>query len=79
VCETEGVGKVPLRSWEQATAADRLAAQLGNVLGLDPLGKARLQSLVAGTEVAMRSLADLAEEGRLIAERRRTEPVSGTT
>ncbi len=64
----KGVGAVASRLWEQATAADRLAAQLGNVLGLDPLGRARLQSLTAGAEVAVASLASLAAEGRAIRE-----------
>ena len=37
--ERGGPDKVAMRLWEQPTAADRLAAQLGNVLGLDPLGR----------------------------------------
>jgi hypothetical protein len=55
------VEKIPLRAFEQATAADRLAAQLGSILGLDPTGRARLQQTVASTEV---TLAELAEQGR---------------
>ena len=74
--EEKGTAAVPSRTWEQATAADRLAAQLGNVLGLDPLGKARLQSLAAGTELTVRSLADLAAEGAAIRERRQAELAS---
>jgi hypothetical protein len=77
VANEKGPAAVSSRLWEQATAADRLAAQLGNVLGLDPLGKARLQSLAAGTEVAIHSLGKLAEEGREIAERRFAELDAG--
>lgn len=64
VTDTAGAGKVSSRLWEQATAADRLAAQLGNVLGLDPLGRARLQQATAGAELEAISLAQLAEQGR---------------
>jgi hypothetical protein len=71
--EEHGPSKVPVRLWEQATAADRLAAQLGNVLGLDPLGRARLQSLAVGTELSVASLSKLAEEGSAIATRRMAE------
>jgi hypothetical protein len=60
VTDEKGAGKVPVRLWEQVTAADRLAAQLGNVLGLDPTGRARLQQTVASTEA---TLADLAAQG----------------
>jgi hypothetical protein len=70
VSAEQGTEAVPIRMWEQATAADRLAAQLGNVLGLDPLGKARLASLVAGTEATVQSLVQIAEQGQAIAERR---------
>lgn len=62
-----GAEKVPVRTWEQAAAADRLAAQLGNVLGLDPTGRARLQQTVASTEA---TLADLKDQGRAIVARR---------
>jgi hypothetical protein len=65
----KGTQAVPSRLWEQATACDRLAAQLGNVLGLDPLGRARLQQLTAGTQLTVASLAELASEGRKIRER----------
>jgi hypothetical protein len=61
VATRDGIAKVPVRQWEQATAADRLAAQLGNVLGLDPTGRANLQHTVASTTQA---LADLAATGR---------------
>ena len=67
VCNSDGPGKVPVRMWEQATAADRLAAQLGHVLGLDPTGRARLEQTVASTE---ETLTDLAERGRAIRKRR---------
>ena len=63
VSEEQGVGKVPSRVWEQATAAARLAAKLGSDLGLDPIGHARIRALSAGAD-ARASLADLAAEGR---------------
>jgi hypothetical protein len=56
-----------VRVWEQATAADNLAARLGNTLGLDPSGRARLKQTVATTEA---SLADLAARGAEITRRR---------
>jgi hypothetical protein len=61
VTEEKGAGKVPVRLWEQVTAADRLAAQLGNTLGLDPTGRARLQQTLASTEAI---LADVEADGR---------------
>jgi hypothetical protein len=63
ISERAGAAKVPVRQWEQATAADRLAAQLGNVLGLDPTGRARLKQTVVSTE---HTLADLMAQGRTI-------------
>jgi hypothetical protein len=68
VTARDGAGKVAIRLWEQVTAADRLAAQLGNVLGLDPLGKARLRQAAAGAEMATASLADVIASGRTIIE-----------
>lgn len=62
--EEKGPGSVPQRTWEQATAADRLAAQLGNVLGLDPTGRARLQQVAATTEATLSTLEDVRREGR---------------
>jgi hypothetical protein len=47
--------------WEQANATDRLAADLGNRLGLDSAGRAQLRQTVASTE---HTLADLAADGR---------------
>jgi len=47
------VDQVPLRAFEQATAADNLAAKLGSTLGLDPTGRARLQQTVASTELTL--------------------------
>jgi hypothetical protein len=67
ICDTTGPAKVPVRVWEQATAADNLAARLGNTLGLDPSGRARLKQTVATTEA---SLADLAARGAEITRRR---------
>jgi hypothetical protein len=49
-----------VKVWEQATAADNLAAKLGATLGLDPMSRARLQQTVASTEL---TLADLVRQG----------------
>jgi len=56
VTAEKGAGKVPSRLWEQATAADNLAAKLGHTLGLDPTGRAKLKQTVASTE---HTLSDL--------------------
>jgi hypothetical protein len=77
VTAAQGAGKVAVRLWEQATAADRLAAQLGNVLGLDPLGKARLKQAAAGAIHAEASLADLAAAGQAALARRSAAPPEG--
>jgi hypothetical protein len=60
----QGPAKVPARQWEAATAADRLAAQLGSTLGLDPLGHARLRAVAGQAEVIGATLADLQAAGR---------------
>lgn len=61
--------KLSPRLLEAATAAGRLAWQMGDALGLTPAGHARLKMLVAGGEHAEASLADLIAEGRVIRER----------
>jgi hypothetical protein len=50
--------------WEQATAAARLAAELGSDLGLDPISHARIRALSSGAE-AIEAAASLAELVRL--------------
>jgi len=64
--ERGGEDKVSSRLWEQATASDRLAAQLGNVLGLDPLGRARLAQTASAAELNVHTLGDLAAAGRAV-------------
>jgi hypothetical protein len=71
--ERGGPDKVSAKLYEQATASDRLGAQLGHSLGLDPGGRAKLQQQVAGAAEAEQSIAELAEQGRLIRERREAE------
>jgi hypothetical protein len=61
ICDGPGAGKVPVKVWENATAADNLAARLGHTLGLDPSGRARLQQTVASTQA---TLADLKAQGQ---------------
>lgn len=59
-------GAVPARVWEQCTAAARLAAKLGDDLGLSPIGHARIQALSAGAAAsgAAASLAELSAAGK---------------
>ncbi len=64
VSSSKGTGAVPSRTWEQATASDRLAARLGTDLGLDPIGRARIVATATSAEVGQATLADLAEQGR---------------
>jgi hypothetical protein len=73
VSEEQGFEKVSTRLVEAAAATDRLAAQLGNVLGLDPLGRTRLQHLAAGTQLTVETLGQLAAKGRAIVEDRLAE------
>lgn len=78
ISSERGADKVPVRQWEQATAADRLAAQLGQTLGLDPIGRARLQQAAAGAELTTATLADVLDRGRaarLAAERRPVDAI----
>ena len=60
----EGAGSVSSRVWEQVTAAARLAAKLGQDLGLDPIGHARLRAVAGAAEVTALTLADLKASGR---------------
>ncbi len=67
---TEGPGKVPQRVWEAATAASRLASQLGSSLGLDPLGHAKIRALSVSADATQESLVDLQTRGKAIRQRR---------
>jgi|GEM_PF-1506494 len=62
----KGAGKVPSRTWEQATAATRLAHTLAGDLGLTPLGEARLRAVAGTAAVTELSLADLMAQGAVI-------------
>ena len=66
----KGVTGVPSRTWEQATAASRLAATLGGLLGLDPMSRARLQRDASQAGRNMADLEALAEQGRAARARR---------
>jgi hypothetical protein len=70
LCAEKGAGAVASRVWEQVTACDRLAAQLGHDLGLSPRGRAEVRKATADAEVAGATVADLAEQGKLIRQRR---------
>lgn len=72
VSAEKGIGAVPARVWEQATAAARLAAKLGSDLGLDPIGHARIRALSIGAEASEASLQELAERGAELNGRRLT-------
>jgi hypothetical protein len=60
---TKGPGAVPSRTWEQCTAATRLAAALAADLGLTPTGHARLRAVAGTAAVTELSLADLVKQG----------------
>lgn len=64
--DEKGAGAVPSRTWEQVTAAARLAAKLGQDLGLDPIGHARLRAVAANASISAATLADLGAEGRQV-------------
>ncbi len=70
VCDEEGARRVPIRLWESAVACDNAASRAANDLGLTPLSRARLASLTATTEATSEGLAQLAERGRAIRQRR---------
>ncbi len=69
----KGPGAVASRTWEQCTAAARLAAKLGSELGLDPLGHARIRALTAGAASTEHSLADMKAAGRAAIDAEATE------
>jgi hypothetical protein len=64
--DKSGILSVGARMLEAATSVDRLAAKLGDDLGISPLGKARLKAMTAAGELGEASLADLAERGRQV-------------
>lgn len=57
--EAKGPQAVKPWAWEQARSADRLAAELGHSLGLDPIGRLRLQRETASAERGKHDLARL--------------------
>jgi hypothetical protein len=65
-----GILKVGARILEAATSAERLAAKLGDDLGLSPLNKARLKSETAAGQLGEEAIARLAETGRASLARR---------
>lgn len=73
VTAEKGVGKVPVRTWEQLTAARRLAAKLGQDLGLDPIGHARLRAVAGHAELVGRSVAEARAEGAEIRAHREAQ------
>jgi hypothetical protein len=62
--DAQGILSVGSRMLEAATACDRLAAKLGDDLGLSPLGKAKLKAMTAAGEIGAEGLAELLERGR---------------
>lgn len=64
VTATAGFGKVSTRLLEVANQTDRLAAQCGESLGLDPFGRARLAAVMASAAANGETLADLIAAGR---------------
>lgn len=64
VSAEKGPGAVASRTWEQCTAAARLADKLAAGLGLTVEGHARIRALSAGAASAEEGLAELLERGR---------------
>lgn len=62
--------KVGSRLWESASGADRTASKMAEALGLTPLSRAQLASLVSSTERGNQGVAQLGETGKAIRERR---------
>ena len=73
VCDADGPGKVPSRTWEQATAATRLAAALAADLGLTPLGHARLRAVAGSARATEIGLSDLIRRGEEALAKRDTD------
>ncbi len=64
--EAKGAVKVPSRTWEQATAATRLAHNIAGELGLTPLGQARLKAIAGTAALTEDALVKLQTEGNRI-------------
>lgn len=70
IVAAKGAGKVPSRTWEQCTAATRLANTLAADLGLTPVGHARLRAIAGSAAATELTLADLVAQGeQAMAER----------
>ena len=70
VTEEKGYGAVPNRLVESVNAMTNTAMRAGTLLGLDPRAKAQIQALTASTESSLAGLAQLAQRGQAIRERR---------
>lgn len=66
VSDEQGVHKVPVRTWEQVTAAARLAHSMAGDLGLTPMGEAKLRAIAGSATATELSIADLQERGAQI-------------
>lgn len=66
VCAERGAGAIPVRLWESATSVSRLAARLGDDLGLSPQGRAKIAILsgaAVSAELDVAALQNLAARG----------------
>jgi hypothetical protein len=78
VCDEKGAGAVSSRTWEQVSAAARLAAKLGSDLGLDPIGHAKIRALSASAGASEQSLGDLAAAGARVRAARAAASIDAT-
>lgn len=70
VANEQGFAKVSVRLLEVANSTTRLVLELCGSLGLDPLSRARLQSLETSGAIGAEALNELAEKGRQARARR---------
>lgn len=63
VSDEKGIGAVPSRLWEQATAATRLAHMIAGDLGLTPMGEERLRATAGHAALAENAVDRLTSNG----------------
>jgi len=64
VAADKGVGAVPVRLWEMATACSNAAMKASALLGLDPQSYSRLRAVTGHAAVTEQTLADVEATGR---------------
>lgn len=76
VAVRKGVGAVPQRLWEQATAATNAAGKAAADLGLTPQSYARLRATTGHAAATEAGLDKLLEQGRTIVEQHQPQAVT---